>query len=225
MKLGGLARRASVVVPRLAALLIGFSIATAVGVAGPAVAHSLKDLEDELFRREAFVEIVDRAAPEFTLHAADGQPVRLTDYRGKVVVLWFIYTACPDVCPLQSELLASIQQQVNRTPMRDLVQFVSITTDPARDDPEAMAAYGPARGLDPTNWTFLTSAVGEPEATRRLAERYGVKFTRTDDEYLMHGVVTHLIDTSGRLRARYHGLNFEPINLIVHLNALTNDSH
>ena len=225
MTLGGPVRAMTANGRRLVALGTGLSIATTAAVAGPAVAHSLKDLEDELFRREAFVEIVDRATPEFTLHAADGQPVRLTDYRGKVVVLWFVYTACPDVCPLQSELIASIQQQVNGTPMRDLVQFVSVTTDPARDDPEAMAAYGPARGLDPMNWTFLTSGVGEPEATRRLAERYGLKFTRTDDEYLMHGVVTHLIDKSGHLRARYHGLKFEPANLIVHLNALTNDSH
>jgi protein SCO1/2 len=61
--------------------------------------------------------------------------------------------------------------------------------------------------------------------TRELAERFGLKFTALEDGYQMHGVVTHLIDKSGNLRARYHGLKFNATNLIVHINALTNDYH
>lgn len=197
----------------------------AVAAVPATLAHSLKELEDGLLHREHFVEIVSRPAPEFTLQAADGKAVRLRDYRGKVVVLWFIYAGCPDVCPLQSEVIASIQKQVNATPMRELVQFIAITTDPARDTPEVLEAYGPARGLDPPNWVFLTSGADRPDDTRALAERYGLKFTRTADDYLMHGVVTHLIDKSGVMRARYHGLKFKPTNFIVHVNALTNDNH
>lgn len=113
---------------------------------------------------------------------------------------------------------------VNQTPMRDPVEFVSITTDPAKDTPEVMRAYGPAHGLDAANWTFLTAAPGEPEvATRSLAEAFGHKFKVTEDGAQVHGVVTHVIDRSGRWRANFHGLRFDPANMVLFLNALTND--
>ena len=191
----------------------------------PTLAHSLGDLEEDLKDREKYAQIINRPAPGFTLTSSEGEPVSLADLRGKVVILWFIYTRCPDVCPLHSEALASIQEQVNRTPMRELVRFITITTDPQHDTPELLQGYGAKHGLDPVNWTMLTSGAKEPSATREIAEEYGLKFTPGEDGYQMHGVVTHLIDKSGNLRARYHGLKFAPTNLIVHINALTNDYH
>ncbi|MBI3498572.1 MAG: SCO family protein [Proteobacteria bacterium] len=191
----------------------------------PASAHSLKELEDQLFKREPFVEFVNRPAAGFTLTDAGGRAVSLSDYRRKVVVLWFIYTNCPDICPLQSEKLASIQTKVNRTPMRDIVEFMTVTTDPARDTPDALKAYGPAHGLEPANWVFLTSGADKPAATRGIAKRYGLEFTPGEDGMLMHGAVTHVIDKSGNLRARFHGLDFGETNLILYVNALSNDDH
>ena len=196
-----------------------------VGHTLPTLAHSLEDLEENLKGREKYAQIVNRPAPEFRLRGPDSEAVSLIDLRGKVVILWFVYTSCPDVCPLHSEALASIQEQVNRTPMGELVQFVTITTDPEHDTTEQLQDYGPKHGLGPVNWTMLTSGPEEPSATRELAEKYGLKFTLGEDGYQMHGVVTHLIDKSGNLRARYHGLKFNPTNLIVHINALTNDYH
>ena len=190
---------------------------------GPSGAHSLEDVQKQLHERERYVEIVDRPAPGFTLADPDGKTVGLADLRGKVVVLNFIYASCPDVCPLHSQRIAEIQAMVNQTPMRDLVQFVSITTDPARDTPEVLRDHGAAHGLDSVNWVFLTSGPERPEETRQLADRYGLKFTDTPDGLQMHAVVTHLIDKEGRLRARYHSLRFEPVNLVTHINALTND--
>ncbi len=191
----------------------------------PTLAHSIEDLEEKLEAKEAYVQIVNRPAPEFTLTSAQSEPVSLADLRGSVVILWFVYTRCPDVCPLHSEALASIQEQVNQTPMRDVVRFVAITTDPEHDTVELLKKYGLTHGLDPINWIMLTSGPEEPSATREIAGKYGLKFTLGEDGYQMHGVVTHLIDKSGNLRARYHGLKFHPTNLIVHVNALTNDYH
>jgi len=194
-----------------------------------AFAHSLKDLEAQLFKREHYVEFVNRPAPEFELRDAEGKTVRLADFRRKkVVVLWFIYASCPDVCPLQSDRLAEVQKTVNKVNtglMRDLVQFIAITTDPAREKPEILRAYGPAHGLDPHNWQFLTSGADKPEVTRELADRFGLKFTPTENDMLMHGTVTHIIDFEGRLRARFHGLKWRQINMLVYINALTNDIH
>jgi len=208
---------------RLGATLLGLALMST--VRSPASAHSLEELEQELLQRETYVEIVEQPAPDFTLQDADGRAVGLADFRGKAVVLWFIYASCPDFCPLQSEKIAEIQEMANGTPMRDLVQFIAVTTDPERDTPDVLKQYGPAHGLDSVNWVFLTGGPARPAATRELAERYGLKFTLTEEGYQMHGVVTHLIDKSGSLRGRYHGLKFEPVNFIVHLNALTNDDH
>ena len=190
-----------------------------------ATAHSLNDLEDRLRKREAYVEIVNKKAIEFTLQDADGAQVRLSDFAGKVVVLNFVYTNCPDVCPLHSEAIASIQESINATPMKDLVQFATITTDPQRDTPVVMRTYGPAHGLDPVNWVFLTSGSDKLGVTRELAKRYGLKFMLSKDGYQLHAVVTYLIDKSGNLRAKYHGLKFKETNMIVHINALTTDNH
>jgi protein SCO1 len=186
-------------------------------------AHSLDELEAQLGDREQYFQPIDREAPPFALADAEGRAVSLKDLRGKVVVLHFVYTSCPDVCPLHAERIAEIQEMVNRTPMRELVQFVTITTDPEHDTPEVMRDYGPAHGLDLVNWVFLTTTPGQPEdATRKLAERFGHGFTETKDGYQAHGVVTHVIGREGRLRANFHGLEFEPTNLVVYINGLTN---
>ena len=191
----------------------------------PAVAHSLKNLEGQLLKRERYVQIMGKKAPGFTLQDANGKRISLSGFSGKVVVLNFVYTKCVDVCPLHSEAIASVQEAIMPTPMKDLVQFVSITTDPKHDTTEIMKTYGSIHGLNPVNWVFLTSGSDKPALTRELAGRYGLKFTQTKDGAQMHGVVTHLIDKSGNLRARYHGLKFNETNLIVHMNALGNDTH
>ena len=187
-------------------------------------AHSLDGVESLLGDKEKYFQPIDKPAPNFTLRTADGRVVRLADLRGKVVVLHFIYTSCPDVCPLHAERIADIQAMVNDTPMKDRVTFVTVTTDPARDTPEVLRGYGPAHGLDPVNWLFLTTTEDQREdTTRKLAEAFGHKFTKTDGGLQMHGIVTHVIDKEGRWRANFHGLKFEPINLVTFVNALTND--
>ena len=216
----------SAITPIGGALLHGLAVFAVLAGANPANAHSLKNLEDELYRREKYFQIVDRPAPQFALQDADGNAWDLDGLKGKVVVLNFIYAGCPDVCPLHSELIARLQTMINLTPMRDHVQFVSITTDPARDTSEVLKAYGPAHGLDPGNWAFLTTRPGQPEdATRQLAERFGHKFTPADNGEFTHGIVTHVIDRDGVLRANFHVLKFDPTNFVIFVNALVNDVH
>jgi protein SCO1/2 len=205
---------------------IALSLAVLAASVPNAAAHSLDELEAQLGDREQHFQPIDQEAPDFTLQVPDGRPIGLDDLRDKVVVLHFIYTSCPDVCPLHAERVAKIQEMVNQTPMRDLVQFVSITTDPANDTPDVLREYGPAHGLDPVNWVFLTTGPDQPEdTTRNLAERFGHTFTKTDDGYQAHGIVTHVIDREGRWRANFHGLKFDPTSLVVYFNALANDVH
>lgn len=199
-------------------------LTTAAALATAARAHSLDELQAKLLKDEQYFQPVDEPSPPFTLRNADGKVFHLSDFRGKVVVLHFIYAACPDVCPLHADRIAEIQAMVNRTPMRDRVQFISISTDPEHDTPEILRAYGPAHGLDDANWVFLTTTPDQPtDLTRTLVEAYGHKFMRVDNGQLMHGVVTHVIDKQGRWRANFYGLEFASINLTLFVNALTND--
>ncbi|TIS99688.1 MAG: redoxin domain-containing protein [Mesorhizobium sp.] len=209
-------RRLLLRVIAIAALIAGFAY--------PAQAHSLDEVDAMLQSDEKYFQTLDKPAPDFTLRTADGRVVRLADLRGKIVVLHFIYTSCPDVCPLHAEKIAEIQAMVNATPMKDQVSFVTITTDPTRDTPDVLRNYGPAHGLDPVNWLFLTTTADQPEdATRKLAEAFGHKFALTDDGYQMHGTVTHVVDKQGHWRANFHGLSFAALNLVTFVNALTNN--
>src|SRR5258708_2018771 len=115
-------------------LLTGMLMVLSSGLA--ADAHTPQDLEKVLGKQEFYVQITNRPAPEFSLQDADGRQVRLGDFRGKVVILNFIYGRCKEACPLHSDVIAAIQRAVNSSPLRDSVQFISITTDPERDTPD-----------------------------------------------------------------------------------------
>lgn len=189
-------------------------------------AHSLEELSKAFVTDEKFFQPVDSEAPNFSLQDADGRKVRLADFKGKIVVLHFIYTTCPDFCPLHAEKIAAIQKMVNFTPMKDMVEFISITTDPKRDFGQVLKDFGSNHGLDPVNWTFLTAAPGAPEdSTRELAKSYGAEFKIMPNGDQMHGVVTSIIRADGRLVARFHSLKFDNLNLVKFVNALTNDHH
>jgi protein SCO1/2 len=84
-------------------------------------------------------------APAFTLNDQFGKPVSLADYRGKAVLLTFLYVDCPDVCPLISAALRSTLDRLG--PASRKVQVVAISVDPIGDTPKAVRAYLSARGV------------------------------------------------------------------------------
>ena len=176
-------------------------------------------------RKERLFQPIGKPAPEFSLSDAGGRPVAAADFRGKVVVLHFIHASCRDACPPHADKIAEVQMLVNASPMRDSVRFLSITTDPVKDSPEVMRAYGRLHGLDPANWTFLTRSPGQPEnATRRLAQAFGHTFSQAGDGSRPDGVVTHIVDKQGRWRANFHDLGFTSVNVVLYVNALVNDA-
>jgi protein SCO1/2 len=193
-------------------------------LSGVTHAHSSVDeVAADIQKTERYMELVDREPPPFILSDTDGNRVTLADFAGKVVILNFVYARCRDVCPLHSALLAKVQRQLREVGLVEGIQFVSIATD-TEEVPatvERMRQHGTQHGLDPTNWIFLHRGMQSPaDTTVRLAERYGLQFTPTPDGVQMHGVVTHVIDPDGRLRARFHGLRFAPQNLVIYAAAL-----
>ena len=101
--------------------------------------------------------------PDFALTERSGRPVTRADLLGKVWLATFIYTQCTETCPLQSARVARLQAEFAAEP--DLL-LVSITVDPERDTPVALAVYAERYGADPARWWFLT---GAKRAIYRLA--------------------------------------------------------
>ena len=193
-----------------------------------AAAHSLTDLESDLRRQERYAQFVDSQAPDFQLTDLAGKPVSLAGLRGQVLVMNFIYSRCKDICPLHMVLIAKLQSMVNAAGMQERVRFVTIATDEedVTSTRKIMSGYAKSYGLDTRNWQFLYRTGAQPAAaTRAVAEAYGLKFTPVADGVQMHGAVTHVIDQTGQLRARFHGLKFEPVHLVSFVNALVNDDH
>jgi protein SCO1/2 len=136
----------------------------------------------------------------------DGKPVALTDFRGKVVAVTFIYTSCADTCPILTELMASVQDRLGRN-FGTKVAFASITVDPERDTPEVLKQYAKTFGADLNGWAFLT---GTPPTIREVARRYGVFASKTASGDVDHTFLTSVVDRRGVLRVQYVGVRFNP---------------
>ncbi len=145
-------------------------------------------------------------APPFTLTSQDGVPVALADLRGKVVALAFIYTGCPDICPMLTQRMVDVQDALGPA-FGAKVAFVSITLDPERDTPEVLKDYAQFWSAKPEGWSFLT---GSLEAVRDVTRRYGVFFAKKEDGSVEHSQLTTLVDADGRIRVQYLGARFDP---------------
>lgn len=110
-------------------------------------------------------------APPFALIDHRGETVQLSDLRGKAVAMTFIFTNCPDVCPLIVSRMSMAYEQVPDD-KKDDIAMVAITVDPERDDPETMAEYLQSRSVpDPDNWYGLT---GDLETLEPIWQAYFV---------------------------------------------------
>ena len=136
------------------------------------------------------------AGGDFTLHGAQG-PVSLADYRGKVVLLYFGYTYCPDVCPTSLALIAQALSGLAATEQQQ-VQAFFISVDPRRDSAERLQEYAPF--FHPT----LIGLSGTPQEIARVAAQYGASYQaqppNAQGQYSVdHSSATYLIDTQGKL--------------------------
>jgi protein SCO1 len=137
-----------------------------------------------------------RQAPDFSLQGSDGRELKISRYRGKVVLLSFGFTSCPEVCPTTLGTLA--QTRRNLGPAGADVQVVYVTVDPERDGAERMKKY--LGGFDPA----FVGGTGSAQQLAAVRKDYGVsaekKIYGSDYSYT-HSSFTYLIDRAGRLRA------------------------
>ena len=138
----------------------------------------------------------------FELPDQIGQKRTLADFKGKVVVVFFGYTQCPDFCP--TTLNEWVQVKKALADKGDLLQAVFITLDPERDTPELLKAY--MANFDSSFLALIPSVSDLPALAKSFKIYYKKVASSTGDSYTMdHSAGTYVYDTSGRLRlyARY----------------------
>ena len=155
-------------------------------------------------------------APEFTLTTQAGKRLSLSDFRGKVVAVTFIYASCADTCPLLTAKMVGLQNRLAAA-FGPRAFFLSITVDPQRDTPEVLRRYAVAHGANLGGWAFLT---GTPSEIREVARRYGVYYRKTPGGDVDHTFLTSVVDQAGILRVQYLGVRFDPDELLRDIQAL-----
>lgn len=136
-----------------------------------------------------------RAAPELAIDASTGGKLALANYRGKVVLLGFGFTSCPEVCPTTLAVLAQARKRLGA--QGEQLQVVYVTVDPERDNADRMKAY--LRGFDPS----FVGGTGTPAQLAAVRKNYGVMAERKPlgNNYTVgHSSSVYLIDRNGLLR-------------------------
>jgi protein SCO1 len=136
---------------------------------------------------------------DFSLPDSSGKTRTLADYKGKVVVLFFGYTHCPDVCPTTMAELSQALQQLGPEDAKR-VQVLFVTVDPERDTPELMSQYVPA-----FNPTFVGLRPADQEQLTKVTKDFRVYYAKvpgkTPDSYTMdHTAASYVFDPDGKLR-------------------------
>lgn len=148
---------------------------------------------------------VGAGMPDFALTDQLNRRVRLSDFRGQVVAVDFIYTRCPlpDVCPRLSANFAGLQKRFGERIGRDLT-LLSITIDPQYDTPDVLLRYAKIWNARPEGWRFLTGPDREIEI---VARRFGMNYW-PEEGLITHTSQTGVIARDGTLAAKVDGSSF-----------------
>jgi protein SCO1/2 len=159
-----------------------------------AVAHNIGQKTIE--RRTVVIPIND-----FVLVDQNSREFRFSTLTGRVVIVAFAYTTCPDVCPLITAALRMVQSGLTADE-RGKVFLLTITTDPEIDSPKVLSGYGNRFSADSFNWSFLT---GDQAVLARVWKNFGVGVKRKARGLVDHTPLTAIIDRHGKMRVAYIG--------------------
>lgn len=151
--------------------------------------------------------------PDFTLVNQFGRTIHLDRFRGKPLLVTFIYTRCPlpNFCPLMSNNFAETLRQLEKSPkVFEKTQFLSISIDPGYDNPSILQNYGKryVGNIDPgfRHWQFAT---GSPAELRKAADFFGLSYDRKEGQ-IVHTLQTVLIGADGKIAKVYPGNEWKP---------------
>ena len=144
-------------------------------------------------------ELDKASAPDFTLtDGLSGEAVTLSSLRGNVVAMAFLYTHCPDVCPLTAALFSAAQKRLGTDAGR--VRFVAVSVDPVGDTPQSVRSFSEQHDLS-ANWHYLIGPVAQLQP---VWNAYGVGAFDAGTGKVAHNDAIYVIDASGRERELVH---------------------
>lgn len=161
----------------------------------------------------------DISRENFTLTSQDDETVKFpSDFEGKVKLVGFIFTACPDICPMTVLNLQRIREAAKERGIKN-IEYLAISFDPERDTPEVLKKYAEIRDIKTTDYTFLT---GEKPVVEKLLRKMNIVAVAADSSYNKKGELSYmfihtdritLIDRVNRIRKEYKGseINLEEI--------------
>lgn len=182
-------------------------------------------------------------APAFSLTDQEGRTVSSDQLRGKVAIVGFIYTSCPDICPMLTNQMRGLQLKLKDAGLLGTeAQLLSITVDPERDTPAVLTQYAKEHGAETATWRFLT---GDPEAIRQTivkgfllpvekemaaadSHNHGSTASATTPSApdpqqtynVNHSGKIALVDKTGQIRAYYDGESLDAATVIAAIKAL-----
>jgi protein SCO1/2 len=167
--------------------------------------------------------------PNYLLTNQDGKNVRIKDYRGKALVLTFIYTRCPmpDQCTLMSNNFSIIDQELQKQPeLYEKTHLLSVSFDPDYDTPKVLRSYGAAFTGRYSNETFQhwEFATGTKDEIKGLAQFFGLRYwhdTESGQEQIIHSLRTAVIGPDGKVFKVYRENKWKPEEVLRDLAAIS----
>jgi protein SCO1/2 len=161
--------------------------------------------------------------PDFALVNQDGNKISFKQYRGKALVMTFIYTRCPlpDYCPLMTNNFVEVNRELQGKPaLRDKTRLLSVTVDPDYDKPKVLRDYG-ARfaGSDNEGFKRWEFATGSPNQIKSVAQFFGLNYWQEKDQ-IIHGLRTAIITPDGKVAKVYRGNDWKPEDVLRDLEKL-----
>ena len=166
--------------------------------------------------------------PNYRLVNQDGTAIKLHDYKGKALLLTFIYTRCqdPNQCTLMSSNFAAIDQQLQKQP--DLfakTHLLSVSFDPAYDTPKVLRSYGASYTgkYSDENFKHWEFASGSEDEVKGIAKYFGLRYfkdTPSGEEQVIHSLRTALIGPDGKIVKVYRGNDWKPEELLKEIQAV-----
>ncbi|HZS48618.1 MAG TPA: SCO family protein [Blastocatellia bacterium] len=163
----------------------------------------------------------DQAVPDFELTNQDDKQVKLSDFRGKPVVVTFIYTRCPfeDMCPRLTHNFQKIQNEL-APKFGTKFELLSVSVDPANDTPAVLRDYAKREHIDLAQWNLLT---GKDDQIHRIASNFGVDYWASGG-IVNHGMASAVIRPDGTLMKVYRESDWNPGDVVADVTKLLSGS-
>lgn len=166
--------------------------------------------------------------PDLALIDQNKNQFSFNNLKGKVFLVNYIYTNCPDVCQIASKRINIFKKKLDEKGLGNEIYFISISFDPKRDTPEVLKQYITKMNLNLSNWVFVTGSENNIRTTINTVGLDPIKETeyRSDNHKHSHEyTINHrdrisLVDERGRIRKHYKSSNFDMDELLKDINSL-----